>query len=588
MVQIIAVLSKPPVVSDTAVEDLASPRPHTCIALAAGWALLVAPVIAHTLWRPLLVAFSGSGDAAHVTVASLGVALVGVAALWRSPGRLLSALASSSAAAVLATIVMSSGDADFRGSLAAGVALLVVAASTCVVAPRIIARLPVDLDVVARRRRGATIAAALLLALAVLQSARLSTFMGDATRSGAAATTPVLPDFGHHSCVTAYIHGAKLARSGAENLYEARWWPSLVGRAEGEPASPDEVAAATDAAAAYAPFGLDAYAYPPPFLLLPRAVLVLSDDFSAQRALWFGLNALFLAFGLVYVSLWIAASAPRAGLRALLLAPLVWTSWLTLITLQVGNVHLSVVVAAVLGMVALESKRPALGGAVLALAILTKISPGLLGVVLLVQRRWHEALWTAGFGLLWTLLALIVFGPAPFEAFVVYELPRLSSGAALEFFSESLTDISINLAPFGIPFKLQALGVAVDDVWARAATVNSVFTAIVVGLTIVAARRRIDRRIDVGLWLAVLTLGGLRSPFAPGYVAFGALWLLTLWVADVRRPAHALGLAIVFIVLSGAPLSGAPLIVFSFAQQATLLALLVWFIARARSLARAP
>jgi hypothetical protein len=432
----------------------------------------------------------------------------------------------------------------------------------------VLARTPAALDGAARRRPLATLVLVVFWALAAVQSARLGTFMGDASRVEH-APVGLVAHFNHHACVTAYVQAAKLAEARVDNLYAADWWPSLGHSPTGEAE-----------ARAYAPFELDAYAYPPQFLLAPWLVRSVSDDFGAQRALWYGLQALLLAWGLWRVGAWIGETNARAGVRALVLAPLIWLTPTVLLTLQVGNVHLAVTVMAIVGMIALERGRPALGGALLAFAILAKISPGLLGVVLLVQRRWRDALWTAGLGVVWSALALVVFGARPFAAFVGYQLPRLRSGEALEFFTRSIFDTAVNMAPAGLPHKLAALGLPIDAA-AAAATIGTIFTAVVVALTVVAGRRRGDLAVQVGLWLAVLTLGALRSPFAPGYVGFSLLWLLSVWSGEVRRVrgAVALGLALA-VMIAAPPTSDMGLLIVSLVQQTVLLGLVVWFIVR--------
>lgn len=535
-----------------------TPSPER-LALAGGWALILAPVLAHAVWRPLLVGLGTTGDAGLITLASLAIAIVTLLARRRSS---LAALLAATTTALLATLLIAP-------ALATAAALLLVAALLNLALPIVLARSPAALDGLARRRPAKTLAVAVLWALAAVQSARLSTFMGDATRLDA-TPVPMAAQFDHHACMTAYVQAARLATARVDNLYDADWWPSLGHSATGDAQ-----------ARAYAPFELDAYAYPPPFLLAPRLLHLVSDDFSAQRALWYGLQALVLAAGLWIIGLAIAASNPTAGVRTLLLAPLLWVAPPVIVTLQVGNVHLAVVVLAILGMLALGRGRPALGGALLSFAILAKISPGLLGVVLLCQRRWRDALWTAGCGLVWTLLALLVFGPAPFTAFLRYQLPRLHSGEALEFFTRSIADLASNMAPSGIAYKLDALGLAVGDVPRLAATIGTLFTLLALALTLVASRRPREPRIELGLWLAVLTLGALRSPFAPPYVGFAALWLLTLASAEVRRTRGALALALAFLFLSiPVPLPPTGALILSIVQQTALLALVIWVILR--------
>ncbi|PRQ09116.1 glycosyltransferase family 87 protein [Enhygromyxa salina] len=553
---------------DGAAADLQAGPPRERLAFAAVWALILAPVVAHGLWRPLIVGLGSSGEAGWITIAALVVAAAAVVGRWIGPARAWLGWGIPGAAAILAAPVVGQTG---PGVVAAGVALLAVAGSTCAALPIMIERTPRQLDGLAGRKRWATGLVVVLGLLAIVQTARVSTFIGDPERADSSAL-PFLDRYNYHACMTAYVQAAKLADARVDNLYDADWWPSVGHTPTGEAQ-----------AEAYAPFDLDAYAYPPQFLLAPRLVTALSDDFSVQRALWFGAGGVWLAFGLWFVAGWIGETDARAGIRALLLGPLIWGAPPIMVTLQVGNVHMAVVVAAVVGMIAFERERPALGGALLAFAILAKISPGLLGIVLLAQRRWREALWTAGFGLGWTLLALLVFGLAPFEAFVGYELPRLSSGEALEFFTVSPEEIASNLAPFGLPFKLEVLGLAIDDVWASAAMIGTVFTLGAVGLSVGAGLRGGDRRVHVGLWLAVLTLGGLRSPFAPPYVGFAALWLLSLWAAEVRGARGVVAIVVGFVLLLGVPpMPAVAMVSVSMVQQLALLGLVVWFIVRPR------
>lgn len=192
---------------------------------------------------------------------------------------------------------------------------------------------------------------------------------------------------------------------------------------------------------------------------MPRLLLSWLDDYASQRALWFSLTGLFVAARLWTVAAWLGG---RAGLRVRLLAPAVWLSPPTQLVLQVGNVHAAVVVASMLALVAFETKHPAIGGALLAFAILSKLSPGLLVLVLLARRRLCEVIWTAVCGVGFSAIGLLVFGVAPFEAFLSYELPRLASGEALTFLADR-ESVPVNLAPFGVPLELALLGMYVGD-----------------------------------------------------------------------------------------------------------------------------
>ncbi len=46
-------------------------------------------------------------------------------------------------------------------------------------------------------------------------------------------------------------------------------------------------------------FVIDVFLYPPPFLLLSRLGLALSEDFAVWRAVWFGMEGAIVAAGLL-------------------------------------------------------------------------------------------------------------------------------------------------------------------------------------------------------------------------------------------------------------------------------------------------
>ena len=93
-----------------------------------------------------------------------------------------------------------------------------------------------------------------------------------------------------------------------------------------------------------------------------------------------------------------------------------------------------------------------------------KVSPGILGVVLLVQRRIRSAATTAGFGVVFVALCVLRSGTSPIKSFLTYALPRLSSGRAFPFMATEV-GILTNMSPFGFPFKLHFRGLDVGDPW---------------------------------------------------------------------------------------------------------------------------
>lgn len=542
-----------------------SRRPTERLGFTALALFTLSPIVLHGFWRPLARQMHADGNALGLTFGALGVAatcmLVHVVT-WNRGGKKWLPGAVASIVAFLFGALLGRGVA---GVGAASLALLGVALFAAVLVPWMMSRLPHELNGLAKRRK---ITTALVIALGIAtitQTARLSTFMGDYMRPEL-SLLPSVPFIVNHSCLTAYVEAARLTTEGEKNIYNAENWPDL-----------SHSARSATYAQRYAPFALDAFAYPPPFLLLTRILLLPWNDFQTQRALWFGLNGIFLAFGIWTVAHWIGG---KQQIRPLLLAPLIMISLPAILTLQIGNVHAAVMVLAMLAMVAFESDRPALGGAMLAFAIASKISPGLLVIILLFQRRFREVAWTAGFGLAFVLISLAVFGTAPFEAFLVYQLPLLSSGKALSFLAWN-ESIAFNMAPFGIPFKLDFLGFKIGDPWMIAKHVNQVFTAVVVFLTVVAARKTGTPQIRAASWLTVLTLGTLRSPYAPGYVTFPLFWLLSLWAIEIRGAKGTILLVTAWLLLAGgAPLPLTQLVIFSFVQQSVVIGLLLYSVFR--------
>lgn len=541
---------------------------YTAVAL-----LTLSPVVAHMSWRLVATALRTDGDAVRITGSALlvGGIVWAVRALWSGAGgRWIPGVVCGLAALVIAAVV---GAGDSASTAAAAASLLGVAAFSGLLAPWMVQRLPRELDGLARRHRLLTGLFVIASAAAVVQTARVGSFMGDASRREL-SLVPSVPFLVRHSCLTAYVEGARLASEGDPNVYDADHWPDL-GKSESARVREQR----------YAPFQLDAFAYPPPFLLLPRALLLPIGDYASQRALWFGVNALISAAGLWLLAAWVGG---RARLMALLLAPAVWVSLPSMAILQIGNVHASVLIVALLAMVAFGAKRPVLGGALLAFAILSKISPGLLVLLLLVQRRFREALWTGAFCVGFALLGAAVFGVAPYHAFVSYQLPRLGSGAALSFMTGE-ESLPMNMSPFGVPFKLASLGVAIADEWAVARSVNRIFTVVSLALTVIAARKATSPRIAAMLWIAVLTLGTLRSPFAPAYVTVPVLWLFSLWASEVRRAPGAVVLALSWAVLSVTPpLPTHQLVVLTLVQQCLLFGVLAYVVLRGTPRGEAP
>jgi hypothetical protein len=227
------------------------------------------------------------------------------------------------------------------------------------------------------------------------------------------------------------------------------------------------------------------------------------------------LNGLALLAACVLVA---RSLGPAAGTRALLLSPLVMGAIPTVSFLEKGNVQGAMIAMAMIAMVAFERRRWALGGALLAYATVSKLFPGMLILYLLVQRRWRALAWTAAFGAILTLLPLAVLGTRGYAAFLEH-LPGLVGGEAFPAFRNPAS-MAVNYSVPGLVFKLKLFGVPGMG-FGASKVVGWLFTIVVVAVTFLLGKRSVADEDKPVVWLAVLTLATLRSPFLPhAYAGF--------------------------------------------------------------------
>jgi hypothetical protein len=281
------------------------------------------------------------------------------------------------------------------------------------------------------------------------------------------------------------------------------------------------------------------YEYPPPFLLLPRALMRLAPDFLHLRMVWFALC------GMTWMlALWLVARSqgPIAGARAILLAPLVLLSIPTLNTLQKGNVQIVILALSMLAMLCFERGRPAAGGALLAYATASKLYPGMLVVYLIARRQWKAVGWTAAMGIVLLSASLVDIGWAPYAHFLEH-LPGLLGGEAFPAFRNPRA-MAINLSIPGLIFKLGLLGVPGMSFPAAKLT-GWVYTILVLAAIVLLARRPFEKDERPMVWLSILILATLRSPFLPqAYGPLPGLWMVTLVAAWGHPTARRLGLTL--------------------------------------------
>jgi hypothetical protein len=407
-------------------------------------------------------------------------------------------------------------------------------------------RLPESLRGGLRRHPFLCVLWLMVTALALVQLGLLSAFMADESREWGSATSDRFTM--RHQCLSAYVHAADLARRGEPNLYHERWYPAYSlkpgERSEGGE-SPVE---------GLGPSLQDPYEYPPQFLLLPRAALALTNSFAAIRAAWFVVQGLGLLLAAALLAIW---AGGREGTLAALLIPVLLASIPTLLDLQFGQFHVTAFLLSLGALVAFEKRRPALGGAALAFAILSKIFPGLILMLLLARRRWRDIGWTLAFAAAFTALSLAVTGWSPFAAFVSYQLPRIVSGEAFSFAEREglpVFLISSNYSVYGLFPKLRILGVP-GMTRAVAVTASWAYMGMLAWLAWRAGRPARTRLEAAQVWLALLSLASLRSPVAPAaYVVVPSLWLLTLLAGEVKgRKALAAAFVVAWLLIMGPP-----------------------------------
>jgi hypothetical protein len=415
---------------------------------------------------------------------------------------------------------------------------------------------------------GAAAVAALLL------FARLTGFMVNPEKT-AWSFAPSSDWETRHLCLTAY-HVAAEASHSVANVYDDALYS--------EPQSDRE---ALRKPRRLGLFNIDVYEYPPPFLLLPRALQLLTPDFLDLRRLWFGLSG-----GLLLVALVAVARFPRPDDARLFFSAFVWASIPTWSAFQKENVQVMVIAAAMLAMLLFERRREAAGGALLAFVTVSKLYPGLLVVYLLARRRYRAVAWTAGLGGAFSLAALALLGAGTYAAFLDH-LPGLLNGAAFPALRNP-GPVSRNLSIPGLLFKAKLFG-ASGIMYEAAGRLGTGYMLVALGLTVLAGVRGTRDEDKPLVWLAVLILATLRSPFLPdSYGLLPGVWLLTLLAArradDAKKLLGALG---GWVVLSlywplDWPMDPRLVATMTAMQQALMIGLVVLALRRTRAPATTP
>lgn len=338
------------------------------------------------------------------------------------------------------------------------------------------------------------------------------------------------PFFLKHNCFTCYMVASHLASKRVDNIYDSKYY-----RDAEEPTPIHETI--NDK------LDIDRYQYPPPFLVLPRALQALGGDFFTWRSIWFAFNLLAFTATVGALALWLRADGFSA---AWFIWPAVLAAPCAIGALQIENAHVLIITLSVGGMLAFEMKRTWLGALLLGFTVVAKIFPGVLLVYLALRGKWRAVLWTVGAMTAYVLVAIGLFGLKPFESFIHYQIPRLASGEAFGFAWEYIHPIIVNSSAMGVAYKLDKLGLGVDPA-GLAKVLVWMHTALLLIVLVVAGwkRRRVftddssqeqsnGLRLNVvRVWLVLLILGQMRSPFLPWtYGNVAVLWLLALLIPN--------------------------------------------------------
>jgi len=345
-----------------------------------------------------------------------------------------------------------------------------------------------------------------------------------------------------HNCLTGYTIAAYLASAGTDNIYNPSHYLNTT--------TPTPIHNSVQST-----FTIDTYHYPPPFLILPEFLLVAFGDFFAMRAVWFIMTVTCFICAITVLAWWCGAFRSKPQL---LLFPILLCAPTVHVVLQIGNAHLLIIALSILGMIAIEEDRFILGGGLLGFAVAAKLWPAVLVVYLLLQKRWKPALSCAVAVVVYALVAFVFFGPKPYSAFLTYEIPRISNGESFSFMSSLPRAIISNMSIFGIPQKLHALGLLSTKSVLIPPVLSWIFTVLVVVIVIAVGLLRQEetssndsnKLISAQLWLALLTLVQLRSPFLPW--PYGVITTLSLlFLLSVSARGWKLGLIIIgWIILS--------------------------------------
>lgn len=340
------------------------------------------------------------------------------------------------------------------------------------------------------------------------------------------------PFFPKHNCFTSYMVAAHLLTTDVENIYDKKYYRD----AEVNTPIHETIDERLE---------VDQYQYPPQFLILPRLLMATGGDFFSWRAYWHVFTLFVFTVTAFSLAHWLSGDCFNVYW---FIWPVVLIAPVTQGSLQIENVHLLMITLSIASMLLFEHRRNVPGGLILGFVVVSKIFPGVLIVFLLVRKKWRAVVWTVTAMMGYTLIALLWFGWQPFESFINDQLPMLVNGEAFWFAFEYLKPMMENSSIVGISYKLEKLGVLSNP-----ALISKILVWLFTGLIffvlyLVRSRKDINNIADksneqihaarlslVKIWLVLIILAQMRSPFLPGvYGNFAVLWLLALLIPNIN------------------------------------------------------
>lgn len=117
--------------------------------------------------------------------------------------------------------------------------------------------------------------------------------------------------------------------------------------------------------------------------------------------------------------------------------------------------------------------------------------------------------------------------------------------------------------------------------WTWGPRVAGLYTVAAFALALAVGRRSLDRRGHAAAWMLVLTVAGLRSPMAPGYLIAGVHLAMILVGAELRTRAGwaAWGALVAATVVTMPAFAASPMWV-ALAGQAVMHGIILWLLLR--------